>query len=73
MWYHEIGPAQSPPSGQTAQFHTFGSNAVLFKQTLLSLQSSTVFQFRLVQVDEPSLGWTHPVGQATHEMLGTAF
>ena len=70
--FHATRPVQSPPRGQGWQSHEFGLGAVLFKYSL-SLQLSMVFQLRLVQVDEPSLGWTHPSGQPTHDVLGTAF
>ena len=68
MCVQAIGPVQSPPVGQGWHSHKAASVAVLFKYSV-SLQLAMVFQLRLRQVEEPSLGCCHPAGQAMHTVL----
>ena len=68
MCVQAIGPVQSPPVGQGWHSHKAASVAVLFKYSV-SLQLAMVFQLRLRQLEEPSLGCCHPVGHAMHDVL----
>ena len=69
MCAQAIGPVQSPPAGQGRHSHKAASVAVLFKYSV-SLQLAMVFQLRLRQVDDPSLGCCHPAGQSMQFVLG---
>ena len=60
------------PFGHGWHSHNEATIAVLFKYSV-SLQLLGVFQFKLIQAEEPRLGCCHPAGQAMHDVLGIVF
>ena len=62
-----MGPTQEPPGGQSSQLPR-----VALKYWS-SLQSEGLIPPRSEQDEEPSSGWTNPVGHAKHERLGFVF
>ena len=62
-----MAPTQEPPGGQSSQLPR-----VALKYWS-SLQSEGLIPPRSEQDEEPSSGWTNPVGHAKHERLGLVF
>ena len=62
-----MAPTQEPPGGQSSQLPR-----VALKYWS-SLQSEGLIPPRSEQDEEPSSGWTNPVGHAKHERLGFVF
>ena len=60
-----MAPTQEPPGGQS-------THSVTLKYSS-SLQSEGLIPPRSEQDEEPSSGWTNPVGHAEHERLGFVF
>ena len=60
------------PVGHSWHSHNEATVAVLFKYSV-SLQLFGVFQFKLIQAEEPRFGCCHPAGQAMHDVLGIVF